>query len=319
VGRRRYAVQWTIVVAVVVAAASSIFMTHRSAATPVSFQAAPASLVDPLGFPSAVPSLSPAPSVPPRPSVHPSPAKPKASPTAQTLAAYLSSVGGRVGVEVLDRTTGRTLAANTTERFKTASIVKVDILATLLWQDQTAGTTMTTTQKQTAVKMITQSDNTAADTLWATIGKAPGLAKGDAAFGLTHTTPGTTSAHPWGDTLTTAADQLQMLTVLMDSSGPLTSASRSYILGLMSRVESDQRWGVPTAAVHPSAVYVKDGWYPQPSDSGRWSVNSIGRIVEPGHDFLVVTLSDHRTTESAGITIIEHAAKLSLTTLRTPA
>jgi beta-lactamase class A len=259
--------------------------------------------------------------VSPKPSVHPTPPKPSASPKSktQTLAAYLASVGGRVGVAVLDRTTGRTVMDNTSERFKTASIIKVDILATLLWQDQNAGTTMTTSQKQTAVKMITQSDNTAADTLYTTIGKATGLAKGDAAFGLTSTTPGTTSAHPWGDTLTTAADQLRLLSMLTSSTGPLTAASRSYILGLMSQVESGQRWGVPTAAMHPTSVYVKDGWYPQPADGNRWSVNSIGRIVEPGHDFLVVTLSDHRSTESAGITIIEQAAKLALTSLRVPA
>ena len=68
--------------------------------------------------------------------------------------------------------------------------------------------------------------------------------------------------------------------------------------------------------MHASAVYVKDGWYPQPADSNRWSVNSIGRIVEPGHDFLVVTLSDHRRTESAGITVIEHAATLAVRQIR---
>jgi beta-lactamase class A len=178
---------------------------------------------------------------------------------------------------------------------------------------------MTEAQRQAATKMITQSDNTAADQLWATIGKAPGLAESDVAFGLTHTTPGTTSAHPWGDTLTTATDQLRLLQVVTGPHGPLTATSRAYILGLMADVRSDQRWGIPAAGRNATAIYVKNGWYPQPADGYRWSVNSIGRIVEPGHDFLVVAMSDHRSAESTGITVIERAATIAVAQLRATA
>lgn len=228
----------------------------------------------------------------------------------------LAATGSHLAVAVFDRTTGYQVVANGSERFHTASIVKVDILATLLWQDQKAGHGMTTAQKQTAFKMITVSDNDAADQLWALIGKGAALATANRAFGLTNTTPGTTTAHPWGQTLTTATDQLRLLKVLTESGGPLTSANQKYILGLMAQVNSGQRWGIPAAASHSTAVYVKDGWLAESSDSWLWITNSIGRIVEPGHDFLVVALSDHRSSESSGISALEHIATKAVGQLR---
>lgn len=223
--------------------------------------------------------------------------------------------GGHLAVAALDLATGRQYIGNGDQRFHTASIVKVDILATLLWQDQRAATTMTADQMALATKMIQVSDNSAADALFALIGGQTGLAAGDRAFGLTETTPGTTTSHPWGQTLTTARDQLRLLRVVAGPGGPLTEASRAYILSLMKGVTSGQRWGIPVAADPGATVYVKDGWLAEQTDNWRWIVNSIGRIVEPGHDYLVVTLSDHSRTESAGITALEHLAAAAVASL----
>src|SRR5262249_8038504 len=155
-----------------------------------------------------------------------------------------------------------------------------------------------------------------ADALFALIGAQAGLAAGNRAFGLTDTTPGTTTSHPWGQTLTTARDQLRLLQVVAGPDGPLTAASRAYILGLMRGVMTGQRWGIPVAADPGATVYVKDGWLAEPTDNWRWIVNSIGRIVEPGHDYLVVALSDHSRTESAGISAVEQVAAAAVAGLR---
>jgi len=231
------------------------------------------------------------------------------------LATSLSGEGHNVGVEVLDRVTGRTVGYQETLDFETASIVKVDILATLLLQDQKAGRQLTANQRDLAEDMITESDNDAASALWDAIGGGSGLAAANRTFGLTGTTPGPDGS--WGATRTTAADQIKLLAMLSDDSSPLSAANRAYELNLMANVESDQRWGVPAAAGPATTdVYVKNGWLSSPSDNGLWVVNSIGRIVEPGHDWLVAVLTNHESDEDPAITLIQNTAADALSGLR---
>ncbi len=245
-------------------------------------------------------------------------ASPTADPTASVTAAvqgYLAGQGGYAALAVLDLTTGLGVSVNATAAFDTASIVKVDILATLLLQAQGAGRALTASEQELATEMITESDNDAADDLWSDIGGASGLAGANRTFGLTGTTPGADGY--WGLTRTTAADQLRLLQVLAGASSPLTPSSREYVLGLMAQVDDDQRWGITAAAgTAATATYVKNGWLSLDDDDGLWIVNSIGRIVEPGHDWLVVVLSGHRSSESAGIAVVERAATLAVGGLR---
>lgn len=64
---------------------------------------------------------------------------------------------------------------NGSTRFRTASIVKVDILAALLLQHQRSGTPLTNSEQDLARSMITSSDNAAASSLWRRIDAAVGL------------------------------------------------------------------------------------------------------------------------------------------------
>jgi beta-lactamase class A len=265
---------------------------------------------------SAAPTASPSPSI-----VDVSPAgeaAPSPDPVAvvrDELATALAGQGGNVGIEVLDRVTGRSVGYQESLAVQTASIVKVDILATLLWQDQKAGRQPTANQRDLAEDMITESDNDAASALWDAIGGASGLATANRAFGLTGTTPGPDGY--WGATKTTSADQIRLLAMLADDSGPLSAGNRAYELNLMANVESDQRWGVPAAAgSQTTAVYVKNGWLSSPSDNDLWVVNSIGRIVEPGHDWLVAVLTNHESDEDPAITLIQNTASTVLNGLR---
>lgn len=280
-------------------------------------------LPDPASTPpSSPPSPSPSQSildssVSPEPTAgDPAPADPSATVLA-ALATTLAGQGSHIGVEVLDRVTGAAVGYQASQSFYTASVVKVDILATLLWQHQRSGSQLTDDQRDTAEAMITESDNDAASDLWDAIGGGSGLATANRVFGLTQTTPGPDGY--WGSTATTAADQVRLLAMLTDGSGPLSADSRSYELGLLADVESDQRWGVPAAATDTaSAVYVKDGWLSAPSDNGLWIVNSIGRIVEPGHDWLVAVLSDHHDDEDPAINLVQNAATTAVAGLRSP-
>lgn len=94
--------------------------------------------------------------------------------------------GAKVSAAVLDLDSGDS-ATYGDAAFDTASIVKVDILATLLLQAQDAGRHLTATEKAYATKMIENSDNTSATELWDVIGKADGLDAANKRFGLTST------------------------------------------------------------------------------------------------------------------------------------
>jgi hypothetical protein len=280
--------------------------------------AAPARHADPqVSGPAVVMTVPPVPPSTPatvRPTALPLPTASIVAGISAQVRAYLARAGGHAALAVVDRTTGIRVAVNDTQRFKTASIVKVDILATLLYQNQRAHRAMTAHQRDLAEDMITASSNAAADALWDDIGRGPGFTAANRVFGLTRTTAG--PGILWGWTETTVGDQLTVLGLLTDATSPLTKASRDYVLGLMSRVHGDQSWGISAAAVADAKVWVKDGWLATTTDDNLWIVNSIGRIVEPGHDFLVVVLSFHRTTQDDGIDVIEHAAKLAVDALR---
>ncbi|HKT05693.1 MAG TPA: serine hydrolase [Rugosimonospora sp.] len=268
---------------------------------------------------SSAPSPSPTPSPSPVASVSPlasaSPTTGQAAPenvsdVYSRLAAYLAPRGKHAAAGIVDLNTGARVLYNSGQQFETASIVKVDILSTLLWQLQNHNGHLSDSQRSLATSMITQSDNNAASALWTQIGRGTGLAAANKAFGLTHTTPGADGS--WGLTRTTVADQLRLLTVV-STAGPLSAASRAYLLGLMNKVVKGQRWGVPSAApADASAVYVKNGWLARSADGYRWIINTIGRIVADGHNWIVVVLSNYNTTMSGGISLVEKAANLAV-------
>jgi beta-lactamase class A len=245
---------------------------------------------------------------------------PKASPTVNetvraALATQLKSKGQYAAVGVVDRVTGAEVLYNEKASFQTASIMKADILASLLWKLQNENRQLTDDQKALATRMITESDNQAASQLYIQLGEATGLNAANKVFGLTSTTPGPGEA--WGKAHTTVADQLALLEVLASDDSPLSAASREYQLGLMSRVDTAQRWGVPAAASKTATgVYVKNGWDTLAADGGLWEINTIGRIVEPGHDWLVVVLSSHNSSMNTGEDVVEGAAKMALEGLR---
>ena len=228
----------------------------------------------------------------------------------ERLTAALASVRrhrtGSFAAGVIDAATGAVAVYHGGRLFHTASIVKVDILATLLLQHQRAGTWLSKRQRVLAAEMIKNSDNRAATDLWDAIGRAGGLRKADRTLGLRHTTPG--EGVNWGLTSTTVDDQLRLLADLTSRNSPLSARSRSYELGLMRHVAADQAWGVTAAATPGTGSAVKNGWLPDGSYT-TWVINSIGVIHDDGQEILVVVLSKDQPSESAGIAQAEAAAR----------
>ncbi|MFJ2172872.1 serine hydrolase [Streptomyces sp. NPDC087851] len=196
--------------------------------------------------------------------------------------------------------------------YDTASIVKVDILAALLLRAQDEHRALTTAEKSHATKMIKVSDNASATALWRAIGKGDGLDAANRRLGLTGTTAG--SGALWGLTQSTAADQIALLSSVFGNGAdsPLTAASRAYVRGLMGGIAADQDWGVSAAG---TATGLKNGWLSR-SATGLWDVNSIGRIEENGHSYLLAVLSRGSVSMKAGISLVEKAATTAVSASR---
>jgi hypothetical protein len=222
---------------------------------------------------------------------------------AAAVAPLIKADGGHVAVAVDDLTNGSEASYNGTSEFVTASIVKVDILAALLYERQKSGQSLTEQDEDLASTMIENSDNDSASALYADIGGPADLDQANQVFGLTRTTAGTDGE--WGLTSTTVDDQLRLLRQITVTPSVLTAAAQDYIQHLMGDVESDQQWGVP-AAGSGTTYLVKNGWLPNPT---LWSINSIGEIDYSGHQMLVTVLSDDNSSEASGIATIQAVAQ----------
>jgi Beta-lactamase enzyme family len=231
------------------------------------------------------------------------------SPRGRALAARISrgilaAVRGApaVGLAVADTRTGIRCAYHPGQPFDAASIAKVMILAALLREVTAHHGVLSEDQAELAREMITESDNTAADTLWDEVGRANLQLFLDQA-GMTHTTLG--PGILWGLTQVTAQDELRLLTVLTSASPVLDRASREYELHLMADVIPAQRWGVPAGAGPGVTVHVKNGWLPDPQ---LWVINSIGAFTSDDDVYTMVVLTQDSPAMDGGIDLVQGVA-----------
>jgi beta-lactamase class A len=229
----------------------------------------------------------------------------------RALEAY-AKTAPEFSVSVLDNRTGRLYAYRGREKYETASVIKVDILAALLLDAQDAQRKLTSTELSLARQMIRASDNDATTQLFDVIGRTGGLSRANRRLGLTTTTVNGS----WGLTRTTVTDQATLLGRLVSDDSPLDPASRKLALGLMGAVETDQRWGVSAAADPGEKAAVKNGWLPRDTEGGRWIINSVGRITGDGVDVSLAVLSHGHGSMESGIDTVEKVARLTRTHLK---
>jgi beta-lactamase class A len=220
----------------------------------------------------------------------------------------LAAMTGRssvVGLAVDDRVTGLTCKYHPHWHFDSASVVKVTILSALLRKLQQEHRSLTAEQRELATEMITVSDNDAASTLWAETGM-PSLQHFLDLAGMNETVLGQDGY--WGLTEITAHDELTLLKVLTSKNSVLTTANRDYVLGLMARVVSYERWGVPAGAPTDVTVHVKNGWLPLATHG--WRINSIGSFSGHGKNYMIVVLTDDNPTMAYGVDTVQGIAEV---------
>jgi beta-lactamase class A len=225
------------------------------------------------------------------------------------LVASLNARAGVISASVLDLTTGIAYQYRPGQLAVTASIVKVEILGTLLAHAQASGQSLNPTEQALATAMIEQSDNNAATTLWDEVGRAPAVLAFDDEVGMTSTTPNVA----WGLTTTTAADQVILLQRLVLPNAVLSNASRAYELSLMEHVTPSQAWGVSAGVAPGTTVALKNGFEPVGSSS---TVTSIGWINGYGRNYLIAVTTSGDPTESYGIDSISEVATAAWNSLQ---
>ncbi|HEX3540484.1 MAG TPA: serine hydrolase [Acidimicrobiales bacterium] len=228
-----------------------------------------------------------------------------ASPFLASIQSYISSRADAASVAVFDATDGATYNVFPQGSYITASIVKVDILETLLYQTQAAGRGLTSQEQATAAQMIEVSDNNAATALWNEVGGGPGVARYNQLVGMPNTIPG--SGGLWGLTRTTAQDQVQLVRTLAYGNAILSDSRRGYALSLMQNVTSSQRWGVSGGVPAGVGIALKNGWL---SVTGGWEINSIGHIAGGGRDYVIAVLTAGNSSMGYGINTIQGVSSI---------
>jgi hypothetical protein len=225
-------------------------------------------------------------------------------------AAYAASRSAAVLAAVYDVRTGQSWRLGDGQPQAEASVVKLDILETLLARQ--GGAALPAGQRALAQTMIEDSDNDAATSLWDADDGAAGLTAFNDRAGLTRTAPSPCVACAgfawpgWGLTTTVPGDQLTLLKQLVvPGAHPLLSApQRSYALSLMENVTSGQRWGVSGGVPAGVTVALKNGWLPLDGADTNWQVNSVGWVFGDGRDYLIAVLTTGNPTEQYGIDTI---------------
>jgi beta-lactamase class A len=218
-----------------------------------------------------------------------------------------SALRGRVSavaVGVEDPGEGLQCWLNSSEHFDSASVVKVTILAALLYRTQDWHKSLTRTEVAQARAMITESDNDAASDLWTDVGRSFLQHFLDLA-GMTHTFLG--PGIYWGLTQITASDEMRLLRLLVTKNTVLDTASRDYALDLMAQVIPSQRWGVTAGAPRGLTAHVKNGWLPLATHG--WRIHSIGDFTGRGGGYSIVVLTQDNPSMPYGIDTIEAIAK----------
>lgn len=234
-----------------------------------------------------------------------------------SLASYLAGRSGNVTAALYDKRTNQTWVYHSGVLEYTASIVKVEIMGTLLHRAQ-SGQPLSSTEQSELTSMIEASDNTSASNLLADVGGPPAVQQFDNLAGLKDTTPHATDPPipgtpwpAWGLTSTTARDQVTLVKRFVFPNKVLTGSSRSQGLKLMKSVEVGQNWGVSFGVLPGTTVALKNGWIqfpqalPDATMPNGWQIDSIGWIKGHGRNYVLAVLTNNDSSEQYGIDTIQ--------------
>lgn len=197
--------------------------------------------------------------------------------TAAVTAAEQADSEVKVAVAVLDTTTGALYTAGAaTTQFPTESVVKVLIAAYLLANGQMSGAT-----EQLAYRMITQSDDAAADTLWGEVDGAGLISWAEARYHLTDLGSAPIKPGWWGNTKLTATGLVQFYAAVKADPvvGPWLFQTMAAMAGTAAD-GTDQDFGLAAQLVAtPGQAAYKQGWGGDDDAFDSEQLNSTGLLA----------------------------------------
>jgi beta-lactamase class A len=241
------------------------------------------------------------------------------SPLGPSVTDYLAGRAGSLTAAVYDANTGQTWLLRPDQVQVTASIVKVDIMATAFEEAAQQGQPVPRAEQALMYPMIEVSDNNAATALWNDVGGPSAIAAYNHNFGLTATTPSTRPITPtvsgWAFTTTSAADQVKIVRAFAFHNALLSDQDRAFGLSLMEHIQPSQAWGIPADAPPALTVALKTGYYPLAANDSQ--VNSIGFVSGAGQRYVFAMLDNGVPSEAYGAATLNALATLVFDTLST--
>jgi hypothetical protein len=288
---------------------------HRVSGLPASARTATAT--SPARSPSTKPTGSPTPApTPTRSPAHPTSTSAAAGTDSAITALIDQAPSGGASVSALNLATGKSVTLGASSGMLEASISKIALLEILLLEHEDEHTTLSSYEDSELHQMIENSSNDAANEVFVLAGGHDTVVAHQRALGLDTKITVYGQGNLWGLTTSDAAQQVVLLHNLVATDSPLDAKSQAYALELLENVESDQQWGVPSAAQAGTTFAVKNGWLAVDSDHDLWAVNSDGIITAHGQKLLVSVMTQHDTSFDGGIAYNEklvHAVVAALT------
>jgi len=164
---------------------------------------------------------------------------------------YARERGGLVSLAVID-SEGRLHGFEGERTYVSASVVKALLLAGEIRRLEASGAPLDAATRSLLTRMITISDNDAADAIYSQVGDA-GLYDVARRAGMRSFSV----AGYWGNAQITAADMARFMWRLEDV---LAGPNREFALGLLGSVTASQRWGIPQGIGPQWDVRFKGGW-----------------------------------------------------------
>jgi beta-lactamase family protein len=179
---------------------------------------------------------------------------------------FLAGRTGSASFAVVDEH-GRVHGHRARVQYSSASLVKAMLLVAYLDRRQVRRRHLHHGERALLGPMVRLSDNDAASAIYDRVGEQ-GLSRLAHRAGMRRFVP-----YPvWGGCQVTARDQARFFFRIR---ALLPPRHRSYALGLLRRIVSYERWGIPRAAPAGWRTYFKGGWFP---DDDGWRVHQAALL-----------------------------------------
>jgi hypothetical protein len=210
------------------------------------------------------------------------PGKPRAFPWEKRVREANNFLAGRAGsasYAVVDER-GRVHGHRSGVQYSSASLVKAMLLVAYLDRGEVRRRPLRPAERRLLGPMIRISDNDAASAIYERVGTA-GLTRLARRAGMRNFV-----AYPvWGGCQVTARDQARFFLRIR---ALLPKLHRKYAMGLLRRIVSYERWGIPPGAPGGWVPFFKGGWF---RDDDGWRVHQAALLRKGGRRIAIAVLS----------------------------